>query len=479
VTKQILLQRSTITANDFVYRVLEKMFGNKGTIRACDPAVIFGKPHQIISELNREPFVSRATERTITQVQELTHNLVSFSPSWVDQSPWERVANVSVDPSANVAEANLFPLIRYFVGEIACGILMGQDFMNNNPNVLADLFTIDGSFNKFLAGFPWWFPGMAPAYQARSRFVQAVREHQEALYAVRDGRDPGSCWSDMSDVSNVMVDRARQWRDMGVEPDIYSTADAGILWALNANSNQAIFWVIWYIYSQPTLLAQIRGEIAPFVQLTARPPSGLPIPEPPKLTLNLDGLIRSCPLFKATFFETLRLKSPSTSIKAVTETFSVTESAEDAMLDGKSEPQTYRFERGSYICIPHGVHQMDERYWKDPKTFNPRRFFVDNNNNANENIGDEKEQQTEREKTKSTTTVDMGTMRVFGGGSTMCKGRNFAEREVLAFVAGVLTVWDIQPVEGKWRDLGGVVGAGMLVPKRDVRVRLKRRGVGE
>jgi cytochrome P450 len=459
VTKQILLQRSTITSNEFTYWVMEKFFGNKGGIRSMDPTIVFGKVHEALYQLNREPFVSNAAAVTGKLVQDRIYNLISFAPSWVDQSIWERAAKITVDPSGTTAEASLFPLMRYFVGDFASTILMGQDFMTNNPTILPDLFTFDGSFTKFLVTFPWWFPGMAPAYQARDRLVRAIRDHQEALYAVWEDRDPGIAWSDMSDVSKVMQDRAREWRSMRADPDDYSTSDTAIFWAMNVNANQLTFWMLWHVYQRPTLRAELLAEIAPFA--TLRPvKSDLPIPEPPKLTLDLDGLVQQCPLFKATFYETLRLESPSTSYKAVVESFNITESAEDAALDGKTQPQTYRFEKGSYICIPYGVHSMDSRYWKDPQQFNPRRFFV---------VDDEEK------KTK----VDVGSMRVFGGGATMCKGRNFAEREVLIVVAAVLTGWDVEPVGGKWTDPGRVGGSGAFLPKRDIRVRMRRREVGE
>ncbi len=348
--------------------------------------------------------------------------------------------------------------------------------MINNPNFLSDLFTLDGSFGKLLAGLPWWFPGMAPAYAAQRRVVRAMREHQEALYAVWEDRDPGPGWGDMSDVSTVLAERAKIWRSMRAEPDLYSTSDLSIVWALNANANPIIFWTLWHIYQDAKLCSEIRAEIAPHATLTPVH-SDLPIKEPPKLNIDLDGLLYKCPLLKATYFETLRLEAQPTSYKTVTESFNVTESAEDAALDCKRQPQTYKFKKGSYICIPHGAHQMDGRYWKDPKRFNPRRFFVSADSHSDtkgENDGDEKERPS-----AGKTVVDMGTMKVFGGGATMCKGRNFAEREVLSCVAAVLTSWDIEPADGtgRWSDPGRIWGSGTLVPRRDVRVRMKRRDV--
>jgi Cytochrome P450 len=460
VTKEIYLQRSNISTNELTYRIMEKLFGDKGGSRSMDPSVLFGKPHQAIFQLNREPFVSVAAANTVKIVQERTYNLVSFSRSWVDQNVWERVASVTIDPSGISAEASLFPLIRSFVGDLACTVLMGQDFMTNNPSIVPDLFTLDDAFSRMLLGFPWWFPGMAPSYNARRRIHRAVYEFQQALQAVREDRDPGSGWTDLSDVSNVMQDRARIWHELGTDPQLACINDSIIPWAMNVNANQLIFWNLWHIYQRASLHAEILSEISPYATLTPVP-SDLPIREPPKLRLNLDGLFHKCPLFKATFYETLRLESPSTSYRSVRGSFQVSESAHDATLDGKTQPQSYRFKMGDYICIPHGVHHGDGRYFPDPANFNPRRFFVGNDGEQDE----------------GKVRVEMGSIRPFGGGAAMCKGRQFAEREILAVVAGVLTTWEVEPVGGSWTDPGRLAGSGAYLPKKDVRVRLRRRVV--
>lgn len=54
-------------------------------------------------------------------------------------------------------------------------------------------------------------------------------------------------------------------------------------------------------------------------------------------------------------------------------------------------------------------------------------------------------------------------------------GRHFAEREVLAFSAAILVMWDIDPAEGTWAHPGSKPGSGTVSPIRDVRVRMKRR----
>jgi len=57
----------------------------------------------------------------------------------------------------------------------------------------------------------------------------------------------------------------------------------------------------------------------------------------------------------------------------------------------------------------------------------------------------------------------------------MCPGRIFAEREILACVAGVLMMWDFEPVGGKWTIPGLKKTSGISLPTEDTRVRIKRR----
>ena len=54
----------------------------------------------------------------------------------------------------------------------------------------------------------------------------------------------------------------------------------------------------------------------------------------------------------------------------------------DAKIMGKRERQSWLLKKGELICIPHGVHQSDEHYFRDPQRFDtafarlfPGRFF--------------------------------------------------------------------------------------------------------
>jgi len=203
-------------------------------------------------------------------------------------------------------------------------------------------------------------------------------------------------------------------------------------------------------------LKAIREEIEPFVKID-RPTSELPIKPAPHLSIDIHGLKNNCPLLNGTFLETMRLNTLNASVREVMEDLTITESVEDALIQGHPEPRTYRIPKGEIVWLPHAVHQRDSRYWKDPDTFNPRRFWVVD------------------EKDPKKIEVDYRTLKVWGGGPTVCKGRKFAEVEVITFSSAIISMWEMEPVQGHWIHPGKTTGGGSAMPKKDVRVRMRRR----
>jgi hypothetical protein len=204
------------------------------------------------------------------------------------------------------------------------------------------------------------------------------------------------------------------------------------------------------IYATPGLLEDIRREIAPFARLT----------KDHHLQIDWKGLLNRCPLFKSCYFESLRIDSAPWSFKRLQKNCTVQEAAEDARLakggeKGSNKPTTFHLEKGDAVLVPSDLHHSDPRYFTNPSAFQPERFFVEDGGAVRSEI-------------KS--------IRPYGGGATMCKGRFLAEREVLAFVAGMLTCWDLEPVEGSsWEMDGKMKTSGVCSPKDDLRVSLKRR----
>jgi hypothetical protein len=188
--------------------------------------------------LVREPGLSRMLAGTIVACEEHIPNLVSFASSPVDQSLWERESDVDVrhglrgtgEPDLAV-EADLFSLIRNFVGHVATPSLMGQAFMDYYPEVLQDIWDLDYGFMYLIAGIPRWvpLPALGRAIRARDKLIRRISDFHSAMDLAEDGGDPGFEWRDFSDVSDVIRGRHRVWRNANVPPHLRS--DIAILWA--------------------------------------------------------------------------------------------------------------------------------------------------------------------------------------------------------------------------------------------------------
>ena len=228
-----------------------------------------------------------------------------------------------------------------------------------------------------------------------------------------------------------------------------------ILHSMNANANNLVFWMLVRLYATPGLVDQLREEMAPFAN-AFQPPRIFGLPEPPRLQLALDGLIRSCPLLKACYLECLRLDSEPTSIKSVKQDFIVTET-EDDVLEGV-RPMSFVLRAGTFVHIPLAVHQLDPRFFPSPNAFRPERFLQLSDKDDGKLI------------------AHHGTLKPWGGGHSICKGRIFAEREILAFVAGVVSLWDMKPAgPGGWKVPSHRRSTAVALPASDIRVALQRR----
>jgi len=200
------------------------------------------------------------------------------------------------------------------------------------------------------------------------------------------------------------------------------------------------------IYATPGLLEDVRREITPACLITDN-----------KLQIDWKRLLNKSPLFKSCYFESLRLDSAPWSFKRLQKDCTVQEMGEDARPpEANDKPTTFHMQKGDAVLVPADLHHTDARYFPNPSQFHPERFFVD--------IGEGHIQS------------EIKTIRPYGGGATMCKGRMLAEREVLAFVAAMLTCWDLEPVKGcSWDMDGRAKTSGVCRPKDNLRVSLKRR----
>ena len=451
LTKKFFLQRPSVLSGDtFLHWIHDKYFGDGGASQRL-PEQDFHTVHKTLNSLLREPFLSEATAGIQRLIEERTPSMISFAPDVTEQQQWEKLANVSVVDKASV-EAELFHLMVDYVARIAGDVLMGEAFHRNNPGIIEDLWTFDSGFGALLTGIPGVTRGIGRAKAARGRINAALLEWHRAMVAKLAGKDPGPKWGDLSDVSETILVRTWALVAVDAEDNMAVASHLALYWGLMVNANKVIFWMLLEIVATPKLADQIKKEIAPFAEVARDQATGQS-----QLKMDTPSLINSCPLLKATFFESMRMYTAGTSYKKVNQDLTLTEGAEDLASFGKAKPQTYHVKAGNFLIIPAGTMQKDPRVWRDPGTFDPTRFLVQ----------DEEDPEKVR--------ADMLHLVSFGGGASMCKGRLFAEREALFFIAGLLTVWEFKLEEGFTLPERFYNGTGSANPKTPVRVQISRR----
>ena len=390
VSKTIIHKLSIVP---FVFRLLEYFWQDGGRIRAL-PQSVYDETYRALTRMMHATFINDFVPAMASLLSTQTADLISFSSSVVDQHQWERASNVHVDPAAKVATASLFPLIRHFTADLASDVFFSSDIRTNFPEISNDLFLLDTKFEPFMAGLPQWLPSNISAARARDRVVEAMRQHSLAYWKLHNGEDPGAMWSNVGRTCTPVGDRvvsvgrgtsdfdpSKPEDDQGL---ITAFSNAVLIWGLQVNAPNVVFWLVYYIYSDPQLLAEVRSEIKGFVTVeqssfsSPQEHGGSGITEPPRLKINHNAL-RASKLLLGIMREVFRMETESITYKLITEDFTVAESADDAAIyrpGSNTKPQTYLLKKGEFIIVPHAVHHGDERYFPTPTVFDAKRFWV-------------------------------------------------------------------------------------------------------
>ncbi|KAG5785566.1 hypothetical protein H9Q73_000833 [Fusarium xylarioides] len=366
-----------------------------------------------------------------SRVAERGASLVTFSSNPKDMARWELSAGIKVLQSETYdsrgkVEANLQSLTRDFGACMSVPLIYGQDILDRNPRLLDDFWTFDNDlFPLLMVGIPKWAPFrmMQDGLKARARIMDSL----EAVYRRVDQYEKGEpvdFGADMSDVSMMLRERNKIYNRDGWTFPERAAADLGTFWGLNANAQPVLFWFLLYVYSTPGLLKRIREEISPYITLSNGD-------KPEIKSMDFPSLFRKCQLFKACIFETYRLVNEPTSIRYVT------------------QPK-------EHISVPLVLKNKNPSIYEDPDTFNPDRFL-----------------ETDPETGKAT--ARYGKLKPWGLGAAMCKGRTFAEKEIISLGSAVVSLWDISPAEGEWKLPAMIPGTGVKRPVSDIRVVISRR----
>ena len=193
--------------------------------------------------------------------------------------------------------------------------------------------------------------------------------------------------------------------------------------------------IILHMSSDSTALQDCRNEIQAIVNTNTERGGRL------VHSLDITDLKSRCPLLLSAFQEVLRHKSTTWSSRIV---------LRDTLLDGQ-----HLLKKNSVVIAPGPVIHSDPQVWgPDVADFRYKRFLLAPNQKPM-----------------------AANLRAFGGGSTMCPGRNIATTEILAVVAILLMGFDVSPTKGSWEAPGTVLSAASAIkkPSADIGVSIRAR----
>lgn len=332
-----------------------------------------------------EPGLGEMTARTAHAVKSSIASFVTGSKSLVDQMLWERNAAIEIKTDAQgekVVEVDLLDLTRDWCASCANPTIFGSDFVNNFPDYIRHIYTLDDGFLMLATGLPRWvpIPSLLKAHIARKNLMDQLTKFEIAMDKWSVGEDPGPEWRDLDDVGPVVKGRIAMYREYGLSMQARASIEHALLWAANANSNGVVFWMLERVYSDKSLLALLRKEIEPYVR-AVQPKQEFLIPDAPRLDkLDVDGLCANCPLLKSCYIECLRLDAAPWSLKVAKQDFVLTPRDKDA--------QSYMLRKGEYVHVAHDLHNTDPNVFENPNVFKADRHVkYDENGKGSADMG--------------------------------------------------------------------------------------------
>jgi hypothetical protein len=222
--------------------------------------------------------------------------------------------------------------------------------------------------------------------------------------------------------------------------------ELSVMFAILTNAVPTACWVISYLYTQPTLLSEVRQELEKSDLVKSNGTSRI---------ISITKLKTCCPLLVSIFREILRFYAANTSARQV---------LEDTIIADK-----YLLKKGNMVQIAGDAIHKDAKVWgSDVGHFNPYRFVNSSSGIFTEELPGEKVK-----------TVHPVAFRGFGGGTSLCPGRHFAQSEIVGLAAVMVLGYDLMPVGGDKLVLPPkkepLLPLGVLKPDGDMTVRLQRR----
>ncbi|KAJ6658374.1 hypothetical protein lerEdw1_020078 [Lerista edwardsae] len=247
-------------------------------------------------------------------------------------------------------------------------------------------------------------------------------------------------------ISSWVSEQDQCMTEMGMTEKVRTQFQLLLLWASQANTGPATFWILVHLLKYPEAMKAVKEELDRVLNETGQDvKSGSPF-----VQMSLDMI--KTPLLDSAIEETLRLRAAPFLFRSVMQDMGL------RTADGRE----YVLRKGDHLLLfPFvGLH-MDPEIHRDPHTFQYDRFV--------------KPDGTKKEFYKNGKMLRQSIM-PWGAGPSMCPGRFFAVSEMKLFVITMLSYFDMELVNGD-EDIPPVdasrYGIGVIHPIRDIQFRYR------
>ncbi|KAI4681548.1 hypothetical protein J4E81_009906 [Alternaria sp. BMP 2799] len=450
---------------------------------------------ELYDEAARDNLI-KASLRILT---ESLPDLVTFNSSIVDQMQWERVSNVELTDGTSEAECDLFTLLNEFCCNAILPSIVGAQFTESYQLLATDLASCNERFWALALGLPRLAPiqGLPGAALARKRLLRNFAKQFEDLSnpPVRRVPDDDESVSGEEDTDADVVTPLMKLNELFTKHELPAELRASIglhvVHDIYSEVMPIVFWTVVHIYSsskaegakpsQDSPLERIKAESKSWAQ-AIQPPSIHPsFPAPPEIRYGSVKEVltpTSLPYLRSCINEARRLHNCSIS------TYKVQKS-----LHLKDDTEQWELEAGSYVDLglSRSLVNSSPTSHTSPRTFKPDRFV---DTPASSSI-------------VSATDIS----------------QSYKTNLIISIVSGITQLWEISPApkksffdhiqeagneasfgaeaptaeqkaakeeasrekedakrkDAKWVLPKAVDGAGIKVPKGDIRVRIRRR----
>ncbi|KAM0543984.1 hypothetical protein ACHAPJ_012009 [Fusarium lateritium] len=383
-----------------------------------DPAIIqsiFRK-----KSLSFEPFASEFAQRELLISDETAHKLKTTSlvpdffaaihPAMTGDHLHRMNANALNYVSQELAtigdaetplkSSNLWLWLRDLITLATSEAMYGpENPIRENKSLVDDLWTFESGLGLLLLNI---FPSVTvpKAHFARARLQAAL------------GTYYGARKYEHELAGQIVRARAGAFVKHGVPDEEVGHIELALLHVATANTIPTLYWFFVHVFNRPELVQRLREEVLPVAQHDGNN----------KVTIDVTTLDQKCPLLVACYREAIRITNQAVGNRRVLEDTLVTDAK------GKS----YLLKKGENVQMSALVtHTLDNVWGENVLDFKPERFIE---TGTKEN--------SESEKSRRAAYVP------FGGGRTLCPGRNFAFAENLGLVTCLVLGFEVTLPDG-------------------------------